>query len=352
MKQLTCIAFALGLGSASWQVDYTEPVSDTVSRFYDTVDDLYAPGDGLAYTEDQLRALDDRIVPELIQQTGGPRPIDADPSRIFPDNGRPELVNSRPGTAAEAYRVANLAILSYCPVKTLSRWMCRPCRRLGSGVEVVDHFVSFPYRGLAVLLRDTRRKEIVVSFRGSINLPNWVENLVPEQTGVPYARGARVHYGFKELNHELMGYYLEPLKRLLGAHPTYRVIFTGHSLGGALSTMAAAELGYRRIVAWDRMATFTYGEPRVGNAVFARWLNAQKLQMTRVVNEGDLVPHLVVARANYVHHATELYIRNNRTTVCSTRKLEDINCSLSRFPTVSILNHLQAWDLAMGIFGC
>ena len=61
---------------------------------------------------------------------------------------------------------------------------------------------------------------------------------------------------------------------------------TGHSLGGAMATLASVRLtdeGYKV------RAVYTYGSPRVGDRVFR---DSYRLANYRFVNDNDLVPHL------------------------------------------------------------
>lgn len=58
------------------------------------------------------------------------------------------------------------------------------------------------------------------------------------------------------------------------------IFFTGHSLGGALATVAAAR--------WTPQALYTFGSPRVGNAAFVETL--RDVPTYRIVDDWDLVP--------------------------------------------------------------
>ncbi|KAK6013790.1 triacylglycerol lipase, partial [Ostertagia ostertagi] len=49
----------------------------------------------------------------------------------------------------------------------------------------------------------------------------------------------------------------------------YKVVFTGHSLGGALAALAAARTAKQGLRPGDKITMYTYGQPRVGDAQFA-----------------------------------------------------------------------------------
>lgn len=83
--------------------------------------------------------------------------------------------------------------------------------------------------------------------------------------------------------------------------PPWRVLVTGHSLGGALATLCAAELAAsrRRIT----VSLVNFGSPRMGNSAFARSFNALVPDSCRVVNGSDAVAALpsVLGYAHVAH---------------------------------------------------
>jgi hypothetical protein len=75
------------------------------------------------------------------------------------------------------------------------------------------------------------------------------------------------------------------------------VWFTGHSLGGALATLAAGR--YERAP-----EVYTFGAPRVGDGEYVESLDTP---VYRIVNGRDVVPKLPV-RGPYRHAGAEKYI--------------------------------------------
>jgi predicted lipase len=49
----------------------------------------------------------------------------------------------------------------------------------------------------------------------------------------------------------------------------YTVTFTGHSLGGALASLAAARAALDGLRSGDKIKVVTFGQPRTGSAEFA-----------------------------------------------------------------------------------
>jgi predicted lipase len=123
----------------------------------------------------------------------------------------------------------------------------------------------------------------VLVFRGTSDLRDWLINVRVAPTSWP--EGGRVHDGFARALQLVFEEVGAELQRLMV--PT---IVTGHSLGGALATLAASCHPFR--------AAYTFGAPRVGDAEF--WTTL-RCPLHRVVNGRDLVPRLPPHRLGYVH---------------------------------------------------
>lgn len=104
------------------------------------------------------------------------------------------------------------------------------------------------------------------------------------------------------------------------AHNIERILITGHSLGGALATLAAADLaahtipwiggvrcGSRRI---PRLTHISFGSPRVGNRVWARIYDTLVPDSWRVVADGDVVTG--VPRLFFKHCGTPVVVDGER----------------------------------------
>ncbi|RCN30532.1 triacylglycerol lipase [Ancylostoma caninum] len=72
----------------------------------------------------------------------------------------------------------------------------------------------------------------------------------------------------------------------------YKVAFTGHSLGGALATLAAARAARQGLRPGNKILVYTFGAPRVGDSTFAANFNRIIPNCYRVVFRHDIVPHL------------------------------------------------------------
>ena len=86
------------------------------------------------------------------------------------------------------------------------------------------------------------------------------------------------------------------VNELLKKHPKAKVYITGHSLGGALSALYAGMLFFNKEDAvTDKIAAvYTFGQPRVGDKVFAEYMQERLTvkRYFRVVYCNDLVPRV------------------------------------------------------------
>jgi len=154
-------------------------------------------------------------------------------------------------------------------------------------------------------------KVAIVAFRGTLptSLPNWLTDFEATMTalGVPegedpqelpagYAAAA-VHAGFRRATLALLedlaadgvaapGLHTH-LQDRLRLNPDLRIWVTGHSLGAAMATLAAYEIG-------NVQALYTYGSPRVGNGPFAQAFSEADIAHYRFVHHKDVVPHVPV----------------------------------------------------------
>jgi triacylglycerol lipase len=114
-----------------------------------------------------------------------------------------------------------------------------------------------------------------IVFRGTDSPGDWGIDIMAAQA--PFF-GGMVHNGF-------LGLYNQ-LKPSIGLPNPYQPMITGHSLGGALATVCAADM------ALLNPTVITFGSPRVGNEGFVDHFNDLIKESVRVANQRDPVPHL------------------------------------------------------------
>jgi predicted lipase len=89
---------------------------------------------------------------------------------------------------------------------------------------------------------DSTNRKIVVSFRGSSSVRNWLTNVDFSVMQTDLCDGCTVHQGFWRSWLEARPGILAAVKEAVSRNPGYGIVSTGHSLGGALATLCAATL--------------------------------------------------------------------------------------------------------------
>ena len=155
--------------------------------------------------------------------------------------------------------------------------------------------------------------KLSVTFRGTESARDILTDLNCIQVnmslkGVNTDLEPQVHWGFlnqfKELETDLdkiVKEYYESVDSL-----EKEIIFSGHSLGGALATIASVNYAF----AYPDMVVdcVTFGSPRVGDPVFANYFNKTIKNSYRFVNDNDPIPCLPTAwRFQHVKGCIWLY---------------------------------------------
>ena len=207
-------------------------------------------------------------------------------------------------------------------------------------------------------------KAIVVAFRGTYSVTNTVVDLstIPQKY-IPYpspddggeqpekpehrCTNCTVHMGFLHSWQNAREVVIPELQELRKFYPDYPIHLVGHSLGGAVASLAALEL--KVSFGWDVTVT-TFGEPRLGNQELADYINLKfdlngdkdldKRMYRRVTHAEDPVPLLPLSEWGYRSHAGEIYITKaslppdgNDLRECVGN--EDPNCSSGGYGSLS-----------------
>ncbi|KAI9027773.1 Alpha/Beta hydrolase protein [Hyaloraphidium curvatum] len=127
----------------------------------------------------------------------------------------------------------------------------------------------------------------VLAFKGTKTLNDWLDDLnalrVPCTTGKPDEDCGKVHRGFQGRFEEARTWMEGFLNFDSIDTATTTFLISGHSLGGAISTLTAhwiASKGYK-------VHLVTFGSPRVGNSDFARSFESVVKTYFRFVNQGS-----------------------------------------------------------------
>jgi len=188
--------------------------------------------------------------------------------------------------------------------EVVGRW-CAKLTGLAPRAVIRNDFRYFNNHG-----RDTQafmfRTEqfMVLAFRGSQEPKDWLTNFTTQlrnftiyKDGAPTVSSyqGRVHKGFflawaiieKSVLSQIKHWEKGLTDEQKALPPLY---VTGHSLGGALATIAAAGLADNGI---NVAGVYTFGQPRIGDRTFVRQLNnLTRGKVFRFVNNNDIVPHV------------------------------------------------------------
>ncbi len=150
------------------------------------------------------------------------------------------------------------------------------------------------------------------SLFGSLTSPRDIfrRSIDPEKSD---CTSCTVHLGFMTSWRHTRPHVLPHLEELIKQHPKYQLVIVGHSLGGAVATLASLDFKSR---GWNPQVT-TFGEPRIGNQALMRYIdetfttNGRKNtsgMFRRVTHVNDPVPLLPLSEWGYGMHAGEIYI--------------------------------------------
>jgi len=231
---------------------------------------------------------------------------------------------------------------SYCPSAALKNWTCFWCKQ-AQNQTVVDVIYdqssnSFGYVGYT-------KNEVVVSFRGTVllSLRNWIKNLQFATTQLPSApAGVEVHIGFLKTWITLKNGILVAVRKALERTGFKKISINGHSLGGAIATLAALDL-YNTFYLNASISVWTFGSPRVGETSFSSYFNRFKIPTIRMVNNLDIVPHVPPQFVfDYRHVPTEIWYDASilQYFICDNSG-EDPHCSDSITIAASFDDHLS-----------
>lgn len=152
-------------------------------------------------------------------------------------------------------------------------------------------------------------RDIYIAFAGTTSKTDWLKTNIRIED-VPFPKewlcersenGAVVHAGFlaayasiREKTWNLVSDFI------LRTAASGRIIVCGHSMGGAVASIAALDLLCKlEPTQKPKVHVISFGSPHIGNASFAKMFDARIPHSTRVVTVYDPVPNLLAAR--YVH---------------------------------------------------
>jgi len=170
-------------------------------------------------------------------------------------------------------------------------------------------------------------KSIYVVIRGSSSKMNWLDDLEVrkvEYTTYPQC-DCKVHNGFYRSALGVSNHTISAVKTLQNIYPTYSVIVTGHSYGASCGQLLAMELERNGI----KTKLYNFGQPRVGDNIYAPFVNTIISEYYRITHNKDMVPHVPPTDGfGYYHSCREIFEDvDGKLTMCSETNCEDPTCA-------------------------
>ena len=132
------------------------------------------------------------------------------------------------------------------------------------------------------------QNNIVVAFRGCLEINDWLASFQASRSPGPITSETKAHAGFQDALFPAV----IPLTKLIDEFNTnnQKIWLTGHSLGAAQCSLFAGMLIEHN---YSVYGVYTFASPRPGDDAFSTALNQNIIgPHFRVVNPGDIVPHI------------------------------------------------------------
>lgn len=213
-------------------------------------------------------------------------PYDASAKSLFFPHTRSALLQPG-GTYNEAQIAAECARLVYVPFDKDPVAGTQLRSTLTSlGFIDIEFYSNTALDAQAMVLAYPALNLLILSIRGTeVNLKDYKTDFF-EWKLKPWAGSGQVHHGFAEA--------LDALWTQISTWFAVRSgtrIFTGHSMGAAMATLAAGRLPPQRV--------YTFGSPRVGDTTFTSSLSG--IDIRRYVDCCDVVPTIPLRIMNFSH---------------------------------------------------
>ncbi|MHC0449336.1 MAG: lipase family protein, partial [Candidatus Lariskella arthropodorum] len=150
-----------------------------------------------------------------------------------------------------------------------------------------------------LVAKNSDENTVIISFRGSDNIANWILDafVIPSFFS---GTNTRAHTGFQLYLIEIMlnKSFLNWIDNNVDNNT--KVIISGHSLGGAVSTLFAARMITDDKLKADHLSVITFAAPAVGQYDFAAYFKDKLVNYIWVANVVD--PVVYITQAFGYHH--------------------------------------------------
>ena len=205
-----------------------------------------------------------------------------------------------------ATRALNFAYAAYCHGSDIQKWECKWCNNIPnfdiSILYETDHLLG--YTGY-----DRDLDQIVVVFRGTHNIYDWLKDIDYQQIPYPNVLNGWIHRGFYKSWTELAPKIFNDTTKLMNQYKHKAILITGHSLGAALAQISSMDIKNYAIQTNNNadIILYHYGSPRWANKVLIDYFQGLISQNFRIVNKKDIVPTVpYINQGKYQYHHSRL----------------------------------------------
>ena len=164
----------------------------------------------------------------------------------------------------------------------------------------------------ALILINHKYEEIIVVFRGSQYIEEWMKNLFLYEKKIINDNKFSIHSGIYNMykNDDIDKNILYILKNLYHYLPGYRKIITGHSKGSINSLLLAHEL----LIEFGKLYNYeiyTFGCPPIFNYNFGSFLhNHPQLKIYNIMNKNDIITSFMIPYRYHIGNEIQLNGKN------------------------------------------
>ncbi|XP_053385704.1 lipase ZK262.3-like [Mercenaria mercenaria] len=221
-------------------------------------------------------------------------------------------------------------------------------------VEIIGRKCNylFKYREcFAIAAVSHTMRKIILAYRGTTSKAQLLEEFatVLGRFKVSAKVGGNVQEYFSNANDQIYSCAKSCIKDLVNKYPNYRVVVTGHSLGGAIASIASAQLSADNIIDKDKTTLYTFGMPRTGDRPYAENHDSLVPKSWRVVHFRDIVPKLPTLTAlssSPYHHQREIFYGKDMGMISDfieCFEYEDEKCGRSVSASTSSVNYHRTY---------
>jgi hypothetical protein len=211
------------------------------------------------------------------------------------------LARAQPVTFPPGYQA--LAEISAGPALEAMAMGAAPSPAIQADAQAMTAMAVHPEK-FGFLVREQATGALLVVVRGTLVIEEWLKNFTAVPSPYEFVPDlGQVHLGFQVVYGSIRNSVINALQ---GQPPAARITLVGHSLGGAITTLAAPDIMTN--LQRPLVDVCTVGAPRVGKQDFRERFNARITDCFRITNRLDIVPHLPTVAAFWRHVGEEIEV--------------------------------------------